>query len=124
MSYRILFADQSQMINEVMQFALDTDYFTANTAQSYQRVYSLFNEKPYDLIIIDLEMNGLDLIERVKKSEYNSQTDIFIMSDKNDIDLKKNVKKIGASGWIEKPFIPEKLVKTILIYLQQKAKEQ
>ncbi|MBN2663035.1 MAG: response regulator [Bacteroidales bacterium] len=119
MPYNVLFADDSLMINEVMEFAFEEDDFNAHFANTYAQVNSKISNTNFDLIIIDIDLNGYNLIDKIKKSEKNKNTEIFFLSENTDIADKKKAKKMGVSGWIVKPFIPEKLVKTLRIHLKK-----
>lgn len=118
MPYNILFADDSIMINEVMEFAFEEDDFNVHFANTYAQVNSKISNFNFDLIIIDTDLNGFNLIDKIKKSEKNKNTEIFFLSENSDILDKKKAKIMGVSGWIVKPFIPEKLVKTLRIHLK------
>lgn len=122
MSYKILFADDSRMINEVMEFALESEDFKADFSNTYAQVISKVRKNKYNLIIIDIQLNGFDVIKKIHKSEKNKNAEIFFLSENSDIEIKKKAKKNGVTGWIVKPFIPEKLVKRIKLYLQRNYK--
>lgn len=124
MPYRVLFADLQPMLVEVMNFTMDESDFELVTSQSFQKTYSLINEQKFDLIILDYELNALELVQFAKKSQLNADTDIFIMSFSTDSELKKEAKKLGVSGWIIKPFIPENFVKKLKEYLDSNTKQQ
>ena len=70
--------------------------------------------EPIDLVITDLKMpgmNGLDLIRAVRK-EKPSLACILMTAYGNDV-IRKEVGMLGSCGYIEKPFLPEKLLKSI-----------
>lgn len=119
MSYKILFADDSAMINEVMEFAFDAEGLISDFASTFAQVNSKINTNKYDLILIDLNLNAYNLVERIKKSDQNNSTEVFFLSKNNDLENKKKAKSLGVSGWIVKPFIPEKLVKTLRRHLDK-----
>jgi len=119
MPYEILFADNSVMINEVMEYAFEIKEFNADFASTYSQISARISTKKYDLIIIDIDLNGFNLIDKIRKTEINKKTEIFFLSENSDIEIKKKAKNKEVSGWIVKPFIPEKLVKTIRIHLKK-----
>src|SRR4051812_12703341 len=69
----------------------------------------------YDLIITDINMadiNGLELIHFIRKSEHHRSTPLIIISTqaaKTDIDRGL---ALGANAFVPKPFTPEKLRET------------
>ncbi len=119
MAYKVLFADNSKMINEVMKFAFETKDFEAEFAGSYAQILAKIKHNKYDLIIIDIDLNGLSVVDKIRSLELNKNTEIFFLSKNSDVETKKTAKENGVSGWIVKPFIPEKLVKTIKLHLKR-----
>jgi two-component system chemotaxis response regulator CheY len=117
MAHKILFADDSQMINEVMKFAFENDEFIADIAQSEQKILEKINQNNYDLLIISSELNGIEIAKKVKEKYKNKE--IFIISKNNETNIKKLAKQNGVTGWIVKPLIPEKFVKTLRYYLNK-----
>jgi two-component system chemotaxis response regulator CheY len=67
---------------------------------------------PYDLIITDINMadiNGLELIHFIRKSEHHRTTPLIIISTlaaQRDVDRGL---ALGANAYITKPFTPEQL---------------
>jgi two-component system, chemotaxis family, chemotaxis protein CheY len=67
---------------------------------------------PYDLIITDINMadiNGLELIHFIRKSEHHRSTPLVIISTQNtDRDVERGL-SLGANAYVRKPFTPEAL---------------
>jgi two-component system chemotaxis response regulator CheY len=67
---------------------------------------------PYDLIITDINMadiNGLELIHFIRKSEHHRSTPLVIISTQNtDRDVERGL-SLGANAYVRKPFAPEVL---------------
>jgi len=70
---------------------------------------------PYDLIVTDINMpdiNGLELIHFIRKSEHHRNTPLVIISTLNaERDVERGL-SLGANAYIAKPFTPEKLAET------------
>ena len=124
MAYRLLFTDMSPMVEEVMHFAMDSEEYIVDTSQTFQKTYSLINENKYDLLILDYDLNAFELVNDARKSRYNKEVEILITSFLNESEIRKTAKKLGVSGWIEKPFIPERLVKKIKDFLAENEKQK
>ena len=66
----------------------------------------------YDLIITDLNMadiNGLELIHFIRKSEHHRTTPLAIISTQaTERDIERGL-ALGANVYVPKPFTPEKL---------------
>src|SRR5579859_7998606 len=71
----------------------------------------------YDLIITDINMadiNGLELIHFIRKSEHHRATPLVIISTQTtERDVERGL-ALGANAYIPKPFTPEKLRETCM----------
>ncbi len=117
MAYKILFADDSRMINEVMTFAFENNDFEIETCLEQKQIEKKIQTKAFDIIIISQLLDGINFALEIRKSKLNKNTQLFIISKQADINLKKQAKQNKVDGWIIKPFIPEKLVKTLKFHL-------
>jgi two-component system chemotaxis response regulator CheY len=70
---------------------------------------------PYDLIITDINMadiNGLELIHFIRKSEHHRGTPLVIISTLHGArDVERGL-ALGANAYLAKPFTPEQLRET------------
>ena len=117
MSYKILLADNSPIILEVMRFGFEEEELDLITTNSQEGLLEFIEQNKYDLIIIEDNLLVNNLMTKIKKSEINFNSYIFIISEKTNPITKKKFKNLGASGWIIKPFTPRKLAKTIKQFL-------
>ena len=69
----------------------------------------------YDLIVTDINMadiNGLELIHFIRKSEHHAATPLVIISTQAaDRDVERGL-ALGANAYLAKPFTPEQLRET------------
>jgi two-component system chemotaxis response regulator CheY len=76
----------------------------------------LTSARNFDLIITDLNMPKLDgfgLIEQARANAHYKYTPILMLTTEADAEKKERGKTIGATGWIVKPFNPEKLIQIV-----------
>ena len=69
-----------------------------------------------DVIITDINMPRLDgfgFIERVRQDAVHRATPILVLTTESDPSKKDRARSAGATGWIVKPFDPEKLISVI-----------
>ena len=69
------------------------------------------NKVPVDIILCDInmpEMNGMELVKKVRELGSCANTKIIMVSTESSQDLIDNVIADGANGYITKPFTPEK----------------
>ncbi len=81
---------------------------------------------PYDLIITDINMgdiNGLELIRFVRKSEHHKTTPLLIVSTQHtERDVERGL-ALGANGYLPKPFTAEQLREMVGTVLKGKASQ-
>jgi two-component system chemotaxis response regulator CheY len=59
-------------------------------------------------------MTGIELTAAIRKpTNINSKTPILILTTESGSDIKEKGKAAGATGWIVKPFTPEKLLSLV-----------
>jgi two-component system chemotaxis response regulator CheY len=67
---------------------------------------------PYDLIVTDINMtdiNGLELIRFIRKSEHHRATPLVIISSlRAEQDVERGI-ALGADAYLAKPFTPDQL---------------
>jgi len=67
----------------------------------------------YDLLITDInmpQMNGLDMAKELKSIDSVKIKPILALTTENATEKKQTAKQIGLTGWITKPFSPDKLI--------------
>jgi len=68
---------------------------------------------PYDLVITDINMpdiNGLELVQFMRKSELHRATPILLISTQSSDRDRQRGLRLGANGYLAKPFGPQALV--------------
>jgi two-component system chemotaxis response regulator CheY len=68
---------------------------------------------PYDLVITDINMpdiNGLELVQFMRKSELHQLTPIVLISTQSSERDRQRGMKLGANGYLAKPFAPKTLL--------------
>jgi two-component system, chemotaxis family, chemotaxis protein CheY len=75
---------------------------------------------PYDLVITDINMpdiNGLELVQFMRKSEAHKNTPILLISTQSSEKDRQRGLRLGANGYLAKPFSPASLVQAALKHL-------
>lgn len=116
MSRKVLIVDDSESIREVMNFTLTNAKYDVLVGVDGSDALKHLNGEPVNLIITDLNMpnmNGIELIREVRaKSDYK-YTPILVLTTESQAEKKLEAKEAGATGWIIKPFVTEKLLAVI-----------
>ena len=69
-----------------------------------------------DAIITDINMpnmDGVTLVRRLRAQQRFKATPILILTTEGGDDKKAQGRSAGATGWIMKPFVPEKLLQVV-----------
>ncbi len=116
MKKKILIVDDSESIREVVVFTLENAGFDVLSAVDGQDALDHLDGKHLDLIITDLHMprlDGIGLIKEIRKMDVYKYVPILYLTTESQQSIKMEAKKAGATGWIVKPFMPEKLIAAI-----------
>ena len=85
------------------------------------------NDNPYDLIITDLNMPGLDgieLISKIKEDAMSEKLKLIVISADADRAIINICKSLGVLAYFSKPFVGEELVAVVrAIFLDQEIPE-
>jgi two-component system, chemotaxis family, chemotaxis protein CheY len=116
---RILVVEDSNSTRAFVRAALEDPAFGARVgateiveAASGFEAMRLLPRGPYDLIVTDINMgdiNGLELIHFIRRSEHHRSTPLIIISTQNtDRDVERGL-ALGANAYLRKPFTEEQL---------------
>jgi two-component system, chemotaxis family, chemotaxis protein CheY len=98
--------------DEAFGAALGGEAFEAVEASSGFDAMRLLPRGPYALIVTDINMgdiNGLELIAFIRKSDRHRTTPLVIISTQStDRDVERGL-ALGADAFVAKPFSPEEL---------------
>lgn len=104
--------DKSSISNLIVQF-LSSQYIIETREDGLQALAWLQLGNMPDLIITDLQMpnmDGVELIQRLKESGYFKDIPIIVLSSKDSSADRVQCLRLGAEDYIVKPFNPEELL--------------
>lgn len=116
MNKRILIADDSASMRQLVSFALRDAGFEVIESINGRDALSKMDGTKIDLIVTDLnmpEMDGIELIRQVRRKPCYRFIPVIMLTTESQESKKQEGKQAGASGWIVKPFTPEQLVETV-----------
>ena len=112
----ILTVDDSKTIRDMVGFTLQKAGYAVTEAADGAAGLAQVNRQKFDCIITDLNMPGMDglaLTRAVRASATNRATPVLLLTTEADPAKKTAGREAGATGWLVKPFNPEKLVETV-----------
>ena len=116
MVHTILTVDDSRTMRDMLRMALAGAGFNVIEAVDGAHGLEVLNAHRPDVIITDINMPRLDgfgFIEQVRQDRAHRPTPILVLTTESDPSKKQRARSAGATGWIIKPFNPDKLVEAI-----------
>jgi DNA-binding NtrC family response regulator len=134
---RILVVDDEMIVCESCKRILEEDGYEVETALSGMEAFEKMKENPFDIVITDLKMPGIDGMEvlRTFRKEYPDVI-IIMITGFSTVETAVEAMKLGAFDYIPKPFTPDEVSivvkkaiekKSLLlenIYLRQELQEK
>jgi two-component system chemotaxis response regulator CheY len=112
----ILIVDDSPSMREMIRFTLESAGYQVITAADGIEAMEYANQNSANLVVTDINMpnmDGITLIQELRKLESYKFTPILTLTTEGGDDLKQDGKDAGATGWIVKPFDPDSLLKVV-----------
>jgi DNA-binding NtrC family response regulator len=112
MKLRILVVDDDELIRRLLRETLGEKY-QVHTAGDGQTALRLAREIPFDLVLCDIRMtglNGFDVLHAFKQ-ELNSKAEIVMMTGFGGLDAVMRATQGGAIDFIAKPFDLERILR-------------
>jgi len=116
MSKKIVVIDDSKSIRELVGMTLENAGFQVDIAMDGQDALRFFDGRDVSLVITDLNMpnmDGVSLIKEVRAMESYSTVPILMLTTESQTGKKEEAKAAGATGWIVKPFVTDKLLAVV-----------
>ncbi|MBL4940265.1 MAG: response regulator [Colwellia sp.] len=112
----VLVVDDSNSIRDMVSFTLKSAGYQTVEAKDGQEGLSKAQSGSFDLVISDVNMpimDGITLCSELRKLSNFKFTPILMLTTESSTDMKMRGKAAGATGWLVKPFNPDKLLATI-----------
>jgi len=113
---KILVVDDSNSIRDMVSFTLKSAGFETTEAKDGLEGLNKAKAGRFDLVISDINMpnmDGITLCTELRKLPSFKFTPILMLTTESSTEMKMRGKTAGATGWLVKPFNPEKLLATI-----------
>jgi len=113
---KILVVDDSNSIRDMVSFTLKSAGYDTVEAKDGQEGLNKAKTAAFNLVISDVNMpimDGITLCQELRKLPSFKFIPILMLTTESSTDMKQKGKAAGATGWLVKPFNPEKLIATI-----------
>ncbi len=101
---RILLVDDEQAVQTLLTYPLRKDGYEVVSAADGREALERFEEKKFDLVVLDIMMPKLNGIEVCRRLRARSQVPIIMLTAKDDEGDKVLGLEMGADDYITKPF--------------------
>ncbi len=113
---QVLIVDDSASIRTLLAKTLQDTGYQVQSAVDGSQGLEVAKLTQFDLVITDVnmpEMDGLRLIEALRKLPEYRLKPILVLSTEHSQDMKRKGKEAGATGWLVKPFDPKTMVEVV-----------
>ena len=112
----ILAVDDSPSMRKMVSFTLAGAGYHVIEAVDGQDAYEKAQNHAIDLVLADQNMPNLDgigLTRKLREHPKFTTTPILILTTESSDEMKQAGRSAGATGWLVKPFDPNRLIEVI-----------
>lgn len=116
MAKTVLAIDDSASMRQMVAFTLKSSGYDVIEAVDGQDGLDKAKSKSVNLVLTDQNMprmDGLTLIKSLRAMPQYKGTPILMLTTESSDAMKAQGKAVGATGWLVKPFDPQKLVDVV-----------
>ncbi|MCP4609771.1 MAG: response regulator transcription factor [Planctomycetes bacterium] len=118
-SSSILLVDDDLEIRELVSAKFQTQQFKVLLAEDGESALEMMEQNQPELVILDIEMPGIDGIEVCRRIRERSSVPIIMLSGQDAKQSKVTALNIGADDYMTKPFLIKELLARINALLRR-----
>jgi two-component system chemotaxis response regulator CheY len=114
--HSILAVDDSASMRQMVSFTLKNAGYRVVEAVDGQDALDKSAASDFDLVLTDQNMprlDGIGLTKKLREHPKFKATPILILTTESSDQMKQAGRAAGATGWLVKPFDPNKLIEVI-----------
>lgn len=112
--YKVLIVDDSKAILASLLSAFAKTPYEVKSFTNPVKAYQMVEDENFNIVVSDIEMpemNGLDLLRKIKN--HNGMIQVIIMTSYIKVNNTLNAFRYGASDLVFKPFEPQEIVDAV-----------
>ncbi len=116
MAFTILAVDDSASLRQMVSFTLGQAGYGVVEAVDGLEALAYAREHAVNLVLTDVnmpKMDGITLVRELRQLDAYKFVPMLVLTTEASQDKKMEGKQAGATGWLVKPFNPERLLATI-----------
>jgi two-component system chemotaxis response regulator CheY len=113
---RILAVDDSAAMRQMVGITLSRAGHQVQPASDGLEALELAAHTRFDLVIADINMprmDGITLVRELRARPDYRHTPLLVLTTEATLERKQQGRAAGATGWLIKPFNPERLLATV-----------
>lgn len=116
---RILLVDDDENICQLLKLYIERDGFEVACRFDGESALALLSETPFDAVILDVMMPGMDGFEVLSNIRKSSNMPVIMLSARGEPSDRITGLDCGADDYITKPFEPQELIARIRAVLRR-----
>lgn len=118
--FKILLVEDDEALSFIVKDNLEQNSYQVDLAENGEIALEFFNNKKYDMIILDVmlpKVDGFEVAQRIRRKD--EQVPIIFLTARSMTEDKITALTLGADDYIPKPFSMEELLLKIKIFLKR-----
>ena len=116
MAVRVLIVEDEEQIARFTELELKHEGYEVSKAKDGRTGLSMAEEGGYDIILLDIMLNGLEVLRRLRKT---SDVPVIMLTARDSVMDKVSGLDSGADDYVTKPFAIEELLARIRVALKK-----
>jgi len=121
--FKVLVADDEESLRGIVKEILTDNGYDVDAASNGKEAMDLVRKNNYEVLISDIrmpEMNGIELLEEVKK--FNPKIEVIMMTSHASVETAIKAIRLGAYDYLTKPFEDLDIITTVINRTVEKLK--
>jgi CheY-like chemotaxis protein len=114
MAHRLLYVDDEDDLRELVQMHLSLEGYEVATAADGHEAIDRLNRGPFDLVLLDLHMPGIDGLGVLRHmKQHGLMTRVIVLSGDSHPAVLDECARLGVEDYLTKPYNFHELMATI-----------
>jgi two-component system chemotaxis response regulator CheY len=113
---RILTIDDSKTIRDMLRLTLVEAGYEVFQAVDGEDGMNVLSRQEVDIVITDInmpKMDGYEVVRQIRSNPAYEDMPVLVLTTESEAEKKNVARDAGATGWMVKPFDPERLIATV-----------
>lgn len=124
--FKVMVVDDDPIITELMVSVLDQE-FEATSVNNGQEALQAVLENIPDVILLDIDMPGMDgyeVCQRLKENDETAGIPVIFVSAHDTLEERLNAYDSGGEDFVIKPFEPDEMMKKVHVAIKYRAERE